>query len=174
MDLRKMMVHAYEVATQSHDPSTQNGTLIIWKGEILATGWNHIPDLTGDRLAEVLADRNLKYPRVIHGEVDAIANAAAYGVPTRGLTMIAPWAACFNCAATMMRARIGKLVVHGPRMRKGHPHVSGQIVKGHDAWGSQVAEAIDRLIAYGIEVESFEEDLPEAPKIRIAEELWQP
>lgn len=164
MNLPALMTRAYEVALNSHDPSTQNGSLLVWMGEVVAEGWNHIPDLKGEHLAKVLADRDLKYPRVIHGEVDVIANAARHGVRTEGLTIVAPWAACCNCAVVMMRAGIGKLIVHAPRMRKGHPL----------GWVPQVDEAWLRMQNAGIVCEMLDVPLPDAPAIRVAEQLWQP
>lgn len=164
MNVEKLMVEAYDMATASHDPSTQNGALLVWHGEVVSSGWNHVPNMRGEELQRVLNDRDLKYPRVVHAETHAIARAARAGIRTEGLAMICPWAACLTCAGIIQEAGITCLIVHGPRMRKGHPL----------GWTPAVDEALPWLVRSGVKVVYYEKPLPEAPRILIHGELWKP
>ncbi len=107
---------AYSTATQSPDPSNQNGALLVTSGgHVLAQACNHIPrgvDIT----PELLADRDWKIPRIAHAEEAVIVTAARYGVRTDRLTMICPWASCLPCARMINIAGIKKLIVHSRRM----------------------------------------------------------
>jgi deoxycytidylate deaminase len=158
---------AYGRATYSHDPSTQNGAIIAWElpegySEV-SWGYNHIPKMRGDTLEMCLADRDLKYPRVIHAETHAISQAAKLGKPTIGLTMVCPWAACLGCVGPILEAGIKRLVVHKQRLL--NPYTN---------WNSGIIQAHDWLADAGIDLIMFDGHIPAAPEILVNYRVWSP
>ena len=110
MNPDKAMIRAYEHATRSPDPSTQTGAVLLNGGHIVARGFNAFPPgLSADHWTGSKED---KYARVVHAEVAVLLNAARKGVPTIGTTMVAPWAACANCAKHLAFAGVSVLVRH--------------------------------------------------------------
>lgn len=67
----EFMFIAEAVSGRSHDPSTKVGAIIVDKGSIVALGNNHIPSRIQFTQNQI-ENRDWKYPRVIHAEVDAI------------------------------------------------------------------------------------------------------
>lgn len=161
---REFLVRAYEVATKSPDPSTQNGAVIPFyhlgiPDSIEAC--NTFPDgvlETPERL-----QRPLKYNFIEHAERGAVIAAAKRGVPLRGFTMYVPWFACSDCARAIIGSGIVKVVGH-KRMLDATP----------DHWKESIAHAVTMLKEAGIETVLLEEHLPEAPVIRFNGQLWQP
>lgn len=101
---------AYETARWSKDPSTQNGAVLLdWSGKTMVWAENHFPSNTPK---EFWDDREMKYAHVVHAEMAAILAAAAYNEGTYGATLVAPWAACSNCAKHIVAAEIAQLVRH--------------------------------------------------------------
>lgn len=88
--------------------------------------------------------RPLKYDRTIHAEVSSITSAASYGSPTAGATMIATWAACKQCAKTIIGARVARVIVHKEMF-----DLAASI--GH--WEDEVDGGIGILRACGVKVE---------------------
>lgn len=129
----------------------------------MAWGYNHVPGLHGDALEMVLATRVLKYPRVIHAEVDAIAFAARRGRPTDGLTMICPWAACLRCVGPILEAGIKKLVVHKQRF-----------YCPYGAWNEEIDAAHAWLSDAGVELIAYDGAIPLAPPVLVNYQEWQP
>lgn len=97
---------AYEHARDnSQDPSTQNGSVIVNGGSIIAVGWNHFPDGVKGTW-----ERPGKYLYVEHAERDAIYAAARLGRACGGATMYCPWFACADCARGIILAGIKNVV----------------------------------------------------------------
>jgi deoxycytidylate deaminase len=130
---------------------------------MVARGHNHFPGIRGDDLERVLADRELKYPRVVHAEVACLTFAARRGVPTEGLTMACPWAACLRCVGPILDAGIARLVVH--RQRLECPYT---------AWNDEIVQAHEWLASSGVELIAYDGDIPHAPAIRVNHREWQP
>lgn len=108
---RELLLYAYAEAKKSGDKSTHIGAILTNEsGFIVARGHNDIPTPCCDKPERRVAP--LKYPWVCHGEVWAILDAAKRGIPTEGLTMVATWAACPECAKCLIMAGIKKLVRH--------------------------------------------------------------
>lgn len=111
------MVDAYRAATNSPDPSTQNGAVLIvqtpWvsrEARRRISGFNGFP--AGINPVHWNGPKEGKYARVVHAEVAAILNAARDGLPTEDSTLVAPWAACSNCAKHIAHAGVTTLVRH--------------------------------------------------------------
>lgn len=105
------MLNAYRAARNSDDPSTQTGAVLIG-GKIteFVWGWNHFP--VGVDAKYWHGEKADKYARVVHAETGVLLEAARQGVSTLGATMVAPWAACSNCAKHISDAGIKRLVRH--------------------------------------------------------------
>ena len=102
---------ACKEAAGSHDPSTQNGAIIVpATAAYVAIGVNKIPSslqATPGRL-----QRPEKYKYVEHAERAAIYRAARVGTPTSGATLYCPWYACTDCARAIILAGIAEVVGH--------------------------------------------------------------
>lgn len=111
---------AYLQATESPDPSSQNGAVVydVLDNEI-GRDCNRFPDGVKD-LPERW-ERPLKYQIVGHAESNAIYRAAARGFSTAGGTMVCPWAACDRCAVSIINSGIKRLVRHQEAMDRNEP-----------------------------------------------------
>lgn len=96
---RRYLSLAREISTWSKDPSRRIGAVAVSeKGRVLATGYNGFPRGIND--SEVLYhDREYKYSRVVHAEMNCIYNATYNGVCLDGSTMYI-WGLpmCSDCA----------------------------------------------------------------------------
>ena len=102
---------AYVYASQSIDPSTQNGAILIHpsKGIILGS-CNGLPKGIEDTPERW--ERPDKYSYVEHAERNVIYKAAERGIPTQGLYMCCPWYSCCDCARAIIQAGIIKVIGH--------------------------------------------------------------
>lgn len=102
------------VSSWSKDPSTQCGAVIIRPDKTIAsTGFNGFPKGTADR-DDFYQDRELKYARMMHAEVNAVVFAKedlrGYTIYTYQDPQIGP--SCDRCTTVVIQAGI-KRVVHG-------------------------------------------------------------
>lgn len=142
VDERALMLQAYVIAKQSPDPSTQNCAMLVDNnGEIICGGLNAVPNslLINNDYSPYINDRDLKYDETVHAEVNAICTAALNGVRTKGLIMFAPWAACKNCAKTIIAAGIKELWTHN-------------LAAAHNQWNEEVKKGLDMIKRSGIEL----------------------
>lgn len=116
MDDLRWLKMAYAAATNSRDPSTQIGAMLVNSEEpedskchVLAA--NNFPFGINDKLADRW-ERPLKYSYVEHAERNVIFAAARRGVQTMALTMYATWAACAECSRAIIQAGIYEVVCH--------------------------------------------------------------
>lgn len=168
-DLRKLMTRAYEVATKSNDPSTQNGAILVNdKGLVVAEGWNRFP--AGHRENRVRMDnREHKYGVIVHAEEAAIWDAIKKGQCTKGLTLVCPWAACSMCARSILEAGIKRVVTHAEAMAR--EHVSS---KGRKQWDDTIRRARAMFIEAGVEYQEIDGELIAAPAVLYSGRLWKP
>lgn len=167
---REYLVMAYQAATKSPDPSTQNGAVIPYTdvgaeymgrpAERFITGWTDFPPGVANTPERLV--RPLKYQYVEHAERNCILNAAREYVPLKGATMYVPWFACSDCARAIICSGIRRLVGH-KKMADDTP----------ERWKESITHAMNMLREAGVEMELLEGDLPEAPLIRFNEKLWQ-
>ncbi len=99
---------AEHVSHYSKDPSTQVGAVIADKKQrIVSIGYNGFPRGVNDS-PERLADRNLKYKIVVHGEVNAILFAER---PLCECTIYTwPFLSCSSCTSIIINAGIKRIV----------------------------------------------------------------
>jgi dCMP deaminase len=99
---------AYEIAQWSKDPSTQVGAVIVRPDKTIASvGYNGFPRGMSDD-SQLYLDRDTKYSRVIHGEMNAILSAKE---PLKGFTLYTvPCFTCDRCAVHVIQAGIARVV----------------------------------------------------------------
>ena len=129
--IEQLLAEAYAVATESPDPSSQNGAIIVSPGgQILTRGCNTFPhgvEITDDRLN----DRDIKYKYIEHAERNAIyAHTCDHSfMSTEGLFMVCPWAACPDCARAIIQTRIKRVITHKARMDLTATRWTGEIAR---------------------------------------------
>lgn len=107
-------------AQMSKDPSTKVGAVIVGDDrEILSTGFNGFPRGIEDSPAR-LNDRDMKLKLVVHAEMNAILNAARYGVRLKGRTLYLAatdstgliWGGppCYRCCVEVIQSGITEIV----------------------------------------------------------------
>lgn len=96
---------------KSKDPSTKVAAVIIRPDKTVASmGYNGFPRGIADT-NERLANRDMKYPRMIHAEMNAILTA---NEPLRGCTLyVYPILPCERCAMHVIQAGIIRVVSYG-------------------------------------------------------------
>lgn len=115
------MVFVAERSRLSYDPSSKNAACLALDGSLLSVtlAVNSIPTRVHNRPDRW--DRPQKYKYVEHAERGCIYHAAALGIPTKGCTMVALWAACSDCARAIICAEIKELVTMRPSEEGAHP-----------------------------------------------------
>ena len=111
----RFMKLAREISTWSKDPSSKIGAVIVNdERRILATGYNGFPRGIADT-EERLNDREQKYPRIVHGEMNALMNALYSGVSVKDATIYV-WGLpiCAECTKSVIQAGIKRVVITPP------------------------------------------------------------
>lgn len=100
---------AEHVAGWSKDPSTKVGAVIVdEQRRVIALGYNGFPRGVDDA-PERYADRAIKYPMVVHAELNAILNALG---PVEGCTLyVTPLAPCAECAKAIIQSGIRRVII---------------------------------------------------------------
>lgn len=110
-DIRFMKI-AREISTWSKDPSRKVGAVIVNNDRrILATGYNGFPKGIADD-EERLNDREKKYPRIVHAEMNALMNALYSGVSVRDATIyVYGLPVCPECTKSIIQSGIKRVVI---------------------------------------------------------------
>lgn len=122
----RFMRLAREISTWSKDPSSKIGAVIVNDDRrILATGYNGFPRGIEDT-TERLNDREQKYPRIVHGEMNALMNALYSGVSVKDATIYV-WGlpVCSECTKSVIQAGIKRVVIM---------HIDNAPEKWQDQW----------------------------------------
>jgi dCMP deaminase len=138
-DIRAKMRTVYQVAQKSTDQSTKNGAILVQEGWNVISGWNHHVAGYGNEPAH--HERPFKYWVTEHAERDVIFNAARNGLKTKGLTMVANWVACPDCARAIVEAGIKHVICHQECMDRDRPD-----------WKPMVDAGLEILRRGGVEV----------------------
>ena len=103
---------ARDIAQWSKDPSTQCGAVVIGEsGQVLSQGYNGFPRGMDDS-DELYKNRETKYDRIVHAEMNAIYNASRTGVSLEGATAyIHGLPCCHECAKAMIQVGIKEVVM---------------------------------------------------------------
>lgn len=163
---------AYELATDSPDPSSQNGAYVygyvdapLWEvpGENLqpiGSGFNGFTpgiEATPEKL-----ERPIKYLYVEHAERAALYDTLKYHNGITPSLMVCPWASCADCARAIALSGIKVLVRHKDAMER-----------KADRWAESIKLADTILAAAGVEVYEYVGPVG-GPQIMHLEELWTP
>jgi dCMP deaminase len=96
---------AYHIATESNDPSTQVGAVIVGPDrEIRSTGYNGIP--RGCFEEPEKQESPEKYFWYEHAERNAIYNAARVGIPLNECVLFTQGVPCADCARAIIQSGI--------------------------------------------------------------------
>jgi dCMP deaminase len=99
---------AQAVASKSKDPSTKTGAVIVAPdGRIVSTGYNGFPRGMPDS-PSLYADRDAKYSRIIHCEMNAVLFARECLTGCSLYTW--PFLSCDRCAVHMLQAGISEFI----------------------------------------------------------------
>jgi dCMP deaminase len=108
-DLRFLRA-ADEVATWSKDPSTKVGCVVNPELQRrTGEGFNGFPRFMSDA-PELYADRETKYSRTLHAEL----NAVLFASQTEGCTAYVTHPPCTNCSLILIQAGISRVVCRRP------------------------------------------------------------
>lgn len=155
-DWQRYLVMAAQAASDSPDPSTQNGAVLIGRDRIGVLSCNRTPhgapDLTRAEMALLTRDRKLEL--IEHAERNAVYNAARKGVCTDGATLFCLWYACTECARAVVASGV-KLCVGSKRHLDGTP----------ERWMPSVEAGLDILRSGGVGIEWYDGPLPGAPRL---------
>jgi dCMP deaminase len=154
------LLMAYQAATKSPDPSTQNGAVIPAHNNVVLQACNEFP--VGVKYAEGRLERPLKYSFIEHAERNVVYQAAKLGVSLHGLTMYACWFACADCARAIIQSGITKVVGH-KQMMDGTP----------DHWKESIKVAFDMFQEAGVQTELLDVYL-NGPRVLFNGKHWQP
>ena len=113
MKLEKYYRDAITAGTHSKDTTQVGAVIIDRRGVVRATGWNGFPRGIVDA-PERYADREIKLALIVHAEANAIANAAAVGVPLEGCGLVVTKFPCSECAKLIIQAGINEVYTKEP------------------------------------------------------------
>lgn len=136
---RRFLDLAKLVASWSKDPSTQTGAVIVRPDRsIVSLGFNGFPRGMDDN-PERYANREEKYSRIVHCEMNALLNARE---PLLGYTIyIYPLMSCDRCAVHLVQAGIRRVVA--PELKE---HLK-------ERWGATLEKSVGYLRECGVVAE---------------------
>lgn len=163
--MRALLTECYNEASNSPDPSTQIGAMIVdsetrnpWRGTL-----SHNRPVYGWEMEASDWDRPRKYQLLEHAERGAIYKAARQGLPLAFTTMVASWAACSDCARAIVECGITRLIRHYP----GEDEATKR-------WLDSIAIGDQIMENGGVEIVNIYGSIPGAPKILRNGELYDP
>jgi dCMP deaminase len=108
---RRWMKAAHETASWSKDPSTKVGCVIVEPESQRRTGegFNGFPRFMSDDPA-LYADRETKYARTLHAEL----NAVLFAKKTEGCTAYVTHPPCTACSLVLIQSGISRVVALRP------------------------------------------------------------
>ena len=103
----RFMEMARLVSSWSKDPSSQVDAVIARGKFVVSVGFNGLPQGIADT-AERLENREIKYPIILHAEVNAILSARQ---DVRGCSLyVTPYMPCPQCASMIVQSGIQRIV----------------------------------------------------------------
>lgn len=119
------MSMAYFVATQSKDPSTHIGAVIVDSAHyVRSVGYNGLPRGADESKPERHA-RPEKYDWYAHAERNAVCSAASSGTRIAGCSMYTPGVPCTDCAKDIIQSGIKEVITHKRWDESLQPDASG-------------------------------------------------
>jgi dCMP deaminase len=123
----RFMEMARLVASWSKDPSSKVGAVIARGKFLVSVGFNGFPQGIADTM-ERLENREIKYPTILHAEVNAVLSARQ---DIRGCALyVTPYMPCPQCAAVIVQSGIARIVfTPSENERWGKPPLSEMMFK---------------------------------------------
>jgi len=136
---------AEQVKLKSKDESTQIGAVIVGvDNEILSTGYNSFPRGLDDSKPE-RQERPEKYFWMVHGEANAIYNAARNGTSLKNSTMyLTCGTPCVECAKAIINSGIKRVYCK-----------SVCTTKNKEKWEDSQRRSVEMLNECGIEIINY-------------------
>lgn len=157
--IREELRYAYTLATDSPDPSTQCGAAVYTaEGNFLAGACNTFTK--GVKPTQERLTRPLKYSFIEHAERGAI--FASCFMSESPKIMVAPWAACTDCARAIIQSGIEVLIRHKQASDRSPAR-----------WIESIDFADKLLVDGGVEIIDYDGFL-NGPEIWHCEERWVP
>lgn len=104
---RRFLDLAESVAGWSKDPSSQVGAVIVRPDKTISSlGFNGFPRGMSDA-PELYAEREIKYARVVHAEMNAILSAHE---PVKGFTLYTTLPPCDRCCVHLIQSGLSRVV----------------------------------------------------------------
>lgn len=131
---KRFLELAAHIAGWSKDPSTKVGAVIVRPNKTIASvGFNGFPRGIEDTPSR-LENREEKYPRIVHAELNAILNC-----PERpeGYTLYATLAPCAQCTAAIIQSGIRRICTY---------------IETNERWAQQQAIASEMCKEAGIQI----------------------
>ena len=140
---------AEAVKEKSKDRNTHIGAVIVGKDhEIVSTGYNSFPRGINDDL-EDRQQRPEKYFWMVHGELNAILNAARIGVSTKGCKMyLTCGVPCSNCGRAIINAGIKEVYCK-----------IDDTTRNREKWDEEAARTRKMFEEAGVQIFFYEGDL---------------
>ena len=107
--LEHLIKEAYLWSSRSKDPSTKVGATALKQDIVVSQGYNGFPRNIEDEF-DLLNTREEKYPRIVHAEMNVIANAAKLGISLQGCTLICTHHPCARCAGVIINTGITRVI----------------------------------------------------------------
>lgn len=138
---------AHYMSRMSKDPSTKVGAVITRPDKTVASvGFNGFAKGMNDS-PELYANREEKYSRIVHGEINAILNAHG---PVAGMTLYTtPFAPCERCAVMVIQAGIVRVVA---------PALPPELA---ERWGESLKKASGYFAEAGVRFDLLDVNLDE-------------
>jgi dCMP deaminase len=157
------LAKAYALAATSKDKSNQNGAILLEPTtlEVIGEGANNFPPLVEFNEARA-TKRPMKYHYFEHAERWAVYDAARKGNRVEGSHMVCPWAACCDCARSLIVAGVTAVYLHQQRMEM-----------TPDRWKDDVNEALNMLYEAGVFVHYFDGPVF-GPRVIVNGIEWEP
>jgi deoxycytidylate deaminase len=159
-EIRDKFGIVYRVAARSDDISTRNGALLVDGGWNVISGCNHMMEGYGHKIEH--HQRPFKYWVTEHAERDVILKAAAKGISTKGLTMVANWVACPDCARAIVKAGIVCVVTHKACMDRTPAR-----------WKDMVEAGLNIMEKGGVQLHIWDGKVGDVPNLN-GGEVWYP
>ena len=138
----------YKEATNSPDPSTQVGAVLVKAGNPHYLARSHNGFTAGWKPTTQDFERPRKYSIIEHAERKAIFTAAKKGISTKGCTLYTTWAACAECARAIVESGISRLVRHYPPLDEATERWLASVTLGDQilkAGGVQIVDILGKI-----------------------------
>ena len=130
---------AFHVGSWSKDPSSKAGSILTRGNRVISMGFNGFPAGTDDH-HHLYEDREVKYLRVVHSEMNSILFAKE---DLLGATIYVTHFPCSTCAGAIIQKGIGYVVF--PQQNRGFL----------DRWAEQIKQTLRMFKESGVKVYQY-------------------